>query len=136
MLDRIYAAGSYGGTTCVYTEDRGEELLCLHDHDGKGINLVRFSPDGRFLFTAARRDDRIQCWDIRRTNEILLTLERSGDTNQRLEFDLHPGGRYLATGSQTGAVLLYDLLTGEMVDDSVRLPGERGCVRWVGRSMD
>uniref|UniRef100_K3WVC6 Uncharacterized protein n=1 Tax=Globisporangium ultimum (strain ATCC 200006 / CBS 805.95 / DAOM BR144) TaxID=431595 RepID=K3WVC6_GLOUD len=119
---KIYAAGSYGGTTCIYTEDRGEELLCLRDHDGKGITQVQFSPDGRFLFTAARRDSRIHCWDIRNSNQILYTFHRIADTNQRIEFDLHCAGRYLASGSQDGKVLLYDLLTGELVDDGVRLP--------------
>lgn len=122
VWNRIYAAGSYSGTTCVYTEDRGEELLCLRDHDGKGINHVRFSPDGRFLFTAARRDPRIHCWDIRATNEILHTFQRATDTNQRIEFDLHCAGRYLATGSQSGKVLLFDLLTGDLVDDSIQMP--------------
>lgn len=121
-MDRIYAAGSYGGTTCIYTEDRGEELLCLRDHDGKGINQVRFSPDGRFLFTAARRDPRIHCWDIRASNEILHTFQRTADSNQRIEFDLHCAGRYLATGSQSGKVLLFDLVTGDLVDDSIQMP--------------
>ncbi|KAG6596117.1 Guanine nucleotide-binding protein [Phytophthora cinnamomi] len=119
---KIYAAGSYGGTTCVYTEDEGEELLALRDHDGRGISQVRFSPCGRYLFTAARRDARIHCWDIRATNEILHTFNRVADTNQRVEFDLHCGGRYLATGSRTGRVMLYDVLTGELLDESIQLP--------------
>jgi WD40 repeat protein len=119
---KIYAAGSYAGTTCVYTEDEGEELLTLRDHDGRGISQVKFSPCGRFLFTAARRDARIHCWDIRATTEILHTFNRVADTNQRIEFDLHCGGRYLATGSQTGRVTLYDVLTGELLDESIQLP--------------
>lgn len=83
---------------------------------------MRFSPDGRFLFTAARRDPRIHCWDIRATNEILYTFQRAADSNQRIEFDLHCAGRYLATGSQSGKVLLFDLVTGDLVDDSIQLP--------------
>lgn len=106
----------------MYTEDEGEELLALRDHDGRGISQVKFSPCGRFLFTAARRDARIHCWDIRATNEILHTFNRVADTNQRVEFDLHCGGRYLATGSRTGRVMLYDVLTGELLDQSIILP--------------
>jgi WD40 repeat protein len=123
---KIYAAGSYAGTTCVYTEDEGEELLALRDHDGKGITQVRFSPCGRFLFTAARRDARIHCWDIRNSTQIVQTFHRIADTNQRVEFDLHCGGRWLATGSQDGKVLLYDVLTGELLHDHLRLPGTAG----------
>ncbi|KAL3672901.1 hypothetical protein V7S43_002202 [Phytophthora oleae] len=119
---KIYAAGSYAGTTCVYTEDEGEELLTLRDHDGRGISQVRFSPCGRFLFTAARHDARIHCWDIRATNEILHTFNRVADMNLRVEFDLHCGGRYLATGSRTGRVMLYDVLTGALLDEGIRLP--------------
>ncbi|KAL4093755.1 hypothetical protein PRIC1_011185 [Phytophthora ramorum] len=119
---KIYAAGSYGGTTCVYTEDEGEELLALRDHDGRGISQVKFSPCGRFLFTAARRDARIHCWDIRATNEILHSFNRVADSNQRVEFDLHCGGRYLATGNRTGRVMLYDVLTGALLDESIQLP--------------
>ncbi|KAF1784803.1 WD40-repeat-containing domain [Phytophthora cactorum] len=110
---KIYAAGSYAGTTCVYTEDEGEELLALRDHDGRGISQVRFSPCGRFLFTAARRDARIHCWDIRATNEILHTFNRVADTNLRVEFDLHCGA---------GRVMLYDVLTGALLDESIHLP--------------
>lgn len=120
---RLYAAGSYSGTTSIYTEDEGEELLSLRDHDGKGITQVRFSPDGRFLLTAARRDARIQLWDIRQTREILHTMHRVADTNQRMAFDVHCAGRYLATGSQNGRVLLYDLLTGELLNDRIQMPG-------------
>ncbi|KAK1940613.1 Telomerase Cajal body protein 1 [Phytophthora citrophthora] len=119
---KIYAAGSYAGTTCVYTEDEGEELLTLRDHDGRGISQVRFSPCGRFLFTAARRDARIHCWDIRATNEILHTFNRVADMNLRVEFDLHCGGRYLATGSRTGRVMLYDVLTGALLNEEIQLP--------------
>ncbi|RLN89188.1 hypothetical protein BBJ28_00010468 [Nothophytophthora sp. Chile5] len=121
-FSKIYAAGSYAGTTCVYTEDEGEELLTLRDHDGRGISQVRFSPCGRFLYTAARRDPSIHCWDIRATNQILHTFHRVADSNQRVEFDVHCGGKYLATGSRSGRVLLYDTQTGALLDERIQLP--------------
>ncbi|CEG36745.1 Guanine nucleotide-binding protein [Plasmopara halstedii] len=119
---QIYAAGSYAGTTCVYTEDKGEELLTLRDHGGRGITQVKFSPCGRFLFTAARQDAQIHCWDIRASNEILHTFNRVADTNLRIEFDLHCGGKYLATGSRSGCVMLYDVMTGALLNENIRLP--------------
>ncbi|TMW66661.1 hypothetical protein Poli38472_013973 [Pythium oligandrum] len=119
---KIYAAGSYNGTTCIYTEDTGEELLCLRDHDGHGITQVQFSPDGRYLFTGARRDGSIHCWDIRQSVQVVQSFTRQAETNQRVEFDLHCTGRYLATGSRDGRALLYDVSTGELVDENIRMP--------------
>ncbi|POM75290.1 M96 mating-specific protein family [Phytophthora palmivora] len=52
---------SQPSTTCVYTEDEGEEVLALRDHDGHGIT------------------------------QILHTFNRVADTNLRVEFDLHCG---------------------------------------------
>jgi telomerase Cajal body protein 1 len=117
----IYAAGSYNGTTYVYTEDTGEELLCLRDHDGKGITQVQFSPDGRYLYTAARRDSSIHCWDIRQSTQIVQSFSRQADTNQRIEFDVHCSGKYLLTGSRDGRALLYDVSTGALLDTSAEL---------------
>nr|CCA23064.1 conserved hypothetical protein [Albugo laibachii Nc14] len=118
---KMYAAGSYHGTTGLYTEDSGEELMTLCTHDGRGITQVRFSHDGNLLFTAARRDGRIHCWDLRRTNDILYTFHRKADTNQRIAFDLHCGGRYLVTGSQDGNALLFDIQKGIQVSDKMRV---------------
>ena len=44
--------------------------------------------------------------------QVLMTMTRDADTNQRIEFDVDPTGRYLATGGCGGNVLIYDMLTG------------------------
>ncbi|CCI50487.1 unnamed protein product [Albugo candida] len=118
---KMYAAGSFHGTTGLYAEDSGEELMTLCTHEGRGITQVRFSYDGNLLFTAARRDGRIHCWDIRQTNDILTTFHRKADTNQRIAFDLHCGGRYLISGSQDGRALLFDIQKGVQVSEKMRL---------------
>jgi 6-phosphogluconolactonase (cycloisomerase 2 family) len=60
---------------------------------------VKFSADGNFLYTGARKDADILCWDIRYTSDVVYRLQRdSGDTNQRIQFDIEPMGRHLATG--------------------------------------
>ena len=43
-----------------------------------------------------------------------------------MEFDLHCAGRYLASGSIDGRVLLYDVATGELMNEKLRLPGKNG----------
>ncbi|GLE02637.1 hypothetical protein PINS_up011478 [Pythium insidiosum] len=119
---RVYAAGSYNGTTYVYSEDTGEEILCLRDHDGRGVTQVQFSPCGNYLYTAARRDATINCWDVRHSLQVVQSFSRLADTNQRIEFDVHCTGRYLMTGSRDGRALLYDVPTGERVDDRLAMP--------------
>ena len=61
---------------------------------------VQFSPDGNFLFTGARADPEIWCWDVRFGSGLVYKLTRdSGSTNQRIHFDIEPYGRHLATGA-------------------------------------
>lgn len=73
---------------------------------------VKFSADGNFLYTGARKDPQILCWDVRYTSEVVYTLQRdTADTNQRVQFDIEPVGRHLATGASmpkwTFALLTY-----------------------------
>lgn len=42
-------------------------------------------------------------------SQALYTFRRDADTNQRINFDIDPSGRYLASGSVNREVLLYDL---------------------------
>ena len=48
-------------------------------------------------------------------------------TNQRIQFDIEPCGRYLGSGGEDGNVRIYDLQTGEWKsswvasEDTVRL---------------
>jgi hypothetical protein len=45
----------------------------------------------RPLYTGARRDSEILCWDIRHTSEVLYRCTRAADTNQRVGFDIEVG---------------------------------------------
>lgn len=60
---------------------------------------VLFAPDGNFLFTGARADGELWCWDVRFHSGVVYKLERdTGTTNQRISFDIEPCGRHLASG--------------------------------------
>lgn len=60
---------------------------------------VQWSPDGNFLYTGARQDGNLLCWDVRNTGEVLYTMRRdTRHTNQRVQFSIEPCGRHLATG--------------------------------------
>ena len=66
-------------------------MLCLPQ--------VKFSADGNYLYTGARKDPEILCWDVRYTSDVVYRLQRdTADTNQRIQFDIEPMGRHLTTG--------------------------------------
>ena len=61
---------------------------------------MTFSRDGNYLYTGARRNPDILCWDVRAASGIVYRLPRaSAGTNQRIAFDIEPCGRHLVTGT-------------------------------------
>jgi WD40 repeat protein len=91
-----------------------EQLFVLHGHSG-GVTQVQFSRDGTYLYSGARKDGNILCWDVRFTiGEVYRLARDTNTTNQRIAFDIEPGGRHLATGGEDGKVRVFDLATGEL----------------------
>lgn len=77
----VFAAGSYAGSVGVYDyrEPPSSILMELHGHTpGSGVTLVRFSPDGQLVFSGARKDGKINCWDLRHGTKV-----REGRTSGR-----------------------------------------------------
>ncbi len=35
-------------------------------HSGQGITALKISYDGRLLFSGARKDNHVHCWDLRK----------------------------------------------------------------------
>lgn len=104
---------------------KGDALLSWPSpHNGQGLTTLRLSYDGRLLFSGARKNDYVHCWDLRK-GSLLSSFWRDASSNQRLGIDLDPAGRYLATGSREGGkeggegrksgALVYDLSTGQEV---------------------
>lgn len=69
------------------------------ERSSSGLLQVTFAPDGNFLFTGARTDSEIWCWDVRYQSGIVYKLLRdTPTTNQRISFDIEPCGKHLASG--------------------------------------
>ncbi|KAG2425914.1 hypothetical protein HYH02_014913 [Chlamydomonas schloesseri] len=112
----VFAAGTYTGGLGVY-DGRTYELLLLLSGTKGGLTQLLFSADGNYLYTGARQDPHMLCWDVRHTYAALYSMERpTGHTNQRVQFDIEPAGRHLVTGGCDGCVLAYDLSSGQQVD--------------------
>ena len=105
----LYAAGSYSGTIGVYSEGSADGLIVeLSAHTG-GVTQCAFSHDGRLLYSAARRDGAIRCWDVRMSCRVLATYERACPTNQHVGFELRGAqSEGLLSASQDGRVLIFD----------------------------
>jgi hypothetical protein len=48
----------------IYVEETNEAMCLIESHVG-GITHLKFSSDGNRLFSGARKDSDIICWDIR-----------------------------------------------------------------------
>jgi WD40 repeat protein len=107
-LSKLLCAGSFSGEVALYDQSSFECMSTLECHP-TGLTCLRFSPDGRYLFTGARMSDDIRCWDIRDTSRLLGVIPRTCRTNMKMSFDLDYSGRFLASGSEAGHVQLVDL---------------------------
>lgn len=113
----LMAAGSYSGVTGLYDyRSPMQQLALLEGNTKSGITHLKFSPCGTYLYTGARIDCFIYCWDARNMSGPVYTLERNvKGTAQRFYFDIEPCGRHLASGGQDGSVKFWDLRDGSEV---------------------
>ncbi|GJP83816.1 hypothetical protein CLOP_g13917 [Closterium sp. NIES-67] len=111
----LLAAGSYDGSVGLYGDLGREPMAVMHGHRG-GVTQVLFSRDGNFLYSGARKDPTIYCWDVRNTAGAVYSMHRCvTSTNQRIAFDIDPSNRHLATGGEDGQVWVFDLASGSKV---------------------
>ncbi|CAI5458934.1 unnamed protein product [Closterium sp. Yama58-4] len=111
----LVAVGSYDGTVGLYGDLGREAMAVMHGHAG-GVTQVLFSQDGNFLYSGARKDPAIHCWDVRNTSGVVYSMQRCvTSTNQRIAFDIDPSNRHLATGGEDGQVWAFDLATGSKI---------------------
>ncbi|GFO31817.1 WD repeat-containing, antisense to tp53 [Plakobranchus ocellatus] len=108
VSDGFFAAGSYTRHIGLY-DLRCEGLTCVIEGQRGGITHLMFSPDGNRLFTGARKDNEILCWDMRHLGSIYFSALRDVRTNQRMYFDITRSGRYMTSGNDDGTVTFWDL---------------------------
>ena len=111
-LENVVAVGTYGKRIGLFDVYSNGMMCVLEGHIG-GVTHMEFSADGNYLYTGARKDGSIYCWDVRYLSGSVYKIEReSKKSNQKIYFDIEPAGRCLASGGDTGIVQLYDLTDG------------------------
>lgn len=68
-----------------------------------------FSLDGIRLYSGARKDNELICWDLRVPGRPLFCLQRQSNTNQRIFLDLSKDGNWLVTGGTNGKAQVWNV---------------------------
>lgn len=111
-MPSLYAAASYTKIIGLGMVDSDNLLCTLSGHVG-GVTHLAFSPDGTKLYSGARKDNEILCWDLRQPGAVLYSLHRTVDTNQRIYFSIDNTGNYLASGGTDGSVNVWYIGGGQ-----------------------
>jgi hypothetical protein len=124
-----------------------------------GVTQLEFTHD-HLLYSASRRSNAILAWDLRRLSSLssrcpgVASFETDNDTNQRLEFAIHPssptvgggvgaGASQLWIGGRDGCVRVYDcqsqklagIITRSNYDSGGGMDGSGGCGAVNGVSL-
>ncbi|ODO09066.1 hypothetical protein I350_02665 [Cryptococcus amylolentus CBS 6273] len=107
----LFAAGSYDGSVALYQEDGREAVGWLDGVEGGGVTQLGWHPlNSAVAFVSSRRSRALQVFDLRYPTKPLIRLDRDGQTNQRIWFDVDPWGRWVASGDQNGYVRVWDIV--------------------------
>jgi telomerase Cajal body protein 1 len=110
----LVATGFYDGSVHEYDLRSGVAVNTYLSHRG-GVLHIDYSKCGNYIYSRARHDNHMCCWDARNSSSCIYTLLVPGKvTNQRLEFDIEPCGRHLLAGTTDGELVSFDLVNGEM----------------------
>ena len=103
-------SGAYDGRVMFWdtTSEAPTPVRTLEAHNG-WVRAVTVSPDGNLLATAGN-DNLVKLWS---TADGSLLNELIGHTKHAYSVAFHPSGQWLVSGDLKGAVILWDLATGE-----------------------
>ena len=86
------------------------------------------SPDAYNCFLTSAKDNNIFLWDLRAPSAVSRFYQAHVNTREHITCDISPCMRYVATGSEDKAAVIYDIRTGRTLS---RLTGQRDVVKCV-----
>lgn len=106
----VVAIGTWKNTIELVSQSDGtfRHLCKLSGHKG-GITSMAFSLDGFRLYSGARKDKEIICWDLRVPGRPMFCVPREVNTNQKISIDLSVDGKWLVSGGTDGKVQVWNV---------------------------
>jgi hypothetical protein len=107
--DQLVATGGSDGKISIWEIGNGQNTLNIKAHEGYVIGLT-FTPDSKRLISSSF-DRWIKIWDI----ENGLCLQSWQSSTPCCRSALSNDGKMMATGSECGNVLIWELDTGKLI---------------------
>ncbi len=107
--DRLIAKGGSDGKIVIWNVDNGQNILNIKAHDSHVVGLV-FTADSKRLISSSF-DQTIKIWDLD-NGSCLKSWQLSAPVYR---IALSPDNLILASGSNSGDVLLWDMTTGQLL---------------------
>lgn len=93
------------------------------------INQIKFSPDGSMIL-CSMNDNKIYIIDSFEGAEKKVLQGDINSTETIIKFDISADSRYVASGSEDGNILIWNIRTGELVQSLEAHPNMSYCVKF------
>jgi len=105
-------------TIILFATKTGKEIAELPGLTSYPV-AVRFSPDGKLLAVAGRREEFVRVWDIEQ-RKVVMTLNNADATDQGRRYDVQDiaftgDDRFVATGCWDHDVRIFELASGRQI---------------------
>lgn len=112
--EHMIACGSWNKSIQIYDIRESQPIEHLTGHKG-GVTYLKFSMNGDYLISGARKDSNFLFWDMRDLSLPLYRFQRQVSTNQKIYFDISAGNTWVASGDTRGLVHIWN--TTDLNDD-------------------
>jgi len=116
----LLVSSSYDGLCRVWETASGRCLKTIYNDKTPPVSFVRFSPNGKYIL-AASLDNTLRLWDYQQKDFCVKTYHApSSFVNSRFCVGAHfstggNGRQYIVSGSEDGAVVLWEVVSTEVV---------------------
>ncbi len=107
---RLFASGGRDLTVRIWDVASGRELQCLTGHTGKSVSGIKFSPDGRTLFSYDKAGFKL--WDVATGRALVSVAGQEVYYEDAHNIAFNPQGNLLAAEAK-GGVKLWATATGQ-----------------------